>query len=206
MTSRLRRAAAVAAVLVAILAYSAPTAPAAEVRFSNWIVFGNLHLKKLNQDVVLPRGSAFNGVLDTTTGRLIGHVTVPRFTSRLIVLGAVPADATIDLVEAAPASARVVLGGTTTIDGEASAFVYIRRLQSPLLPLNLVSGQCRTSAPLVLPLHYSGPPDFVNGFTFRGTTTIPALRGCGLSTPLLTLFMSGPDNRFSITIKPPPAG
>jgi hypothetical protein len=205
MTSRLRRAAVVVAVLAAILAYSAPTAAAAEIRFTNWVVSGNLHLKKLNQDVVLPPGSAFNGVLDTTTSRLTGHVTVPRFTSRLRVLGTVPADATIDLVEAAPASARVVLGGTTTIDGSASAFVFIRRLQSPLLPLNLVSSQCRTSAPVVLPLRYSGPPDFVNGFTFRGTTTIPPLTRCGLATSLLTLFMSGPDNGFSINIKPPPA-
>jgi hypothetical protein len=197
-----RPVAAIAA--VAAVCWAAPAAQAAEVPFPNWTVKGKLTVAKLKQDVVLPPGSHFDGVLDTTTQQLTGHVVVPTFTARFTVLG-LPADATIDLVEAGPSTAKVVLGGTTTIDGQSAFTIYIRKLKSPLLPLNLVGGSCRTSAPVVLPLHYKGPLDFVNGFTFTGTTTIPSLTGCGLATPLLTALMAGPNNPFSVGIAPPPA-
>jgi hypothetical protein len=199
------RRAVIFAVTIATLGWSAPAAPAAEVPFVNWTVKGNLTVAKLKQDVVLPPGSTFNGTLETTTEQLTGHVAVPRFTTRFRVLG-VPADATLELVESGPATARVVLGATTTIDGQSSFTIHIRKLRSPLLPLNLVGGNCRTSAPVVLPLHYSGPLDLVNGFTFTGTTTIPSLTGCGLATPLLNALMAGPNNPFSVSIAPPPAG
>jgi hypothetical protein len=193
-----------ALLVLAALAVAAPAANAAQVPFPNWTVKGDLTVAKLKQKVTLPPGSRFDGVLDTTTQQLTGHVTVPTFTARFTVLG-LPADATLDLVEARPASARVELGGTTTIDGESAFVIHIRKLKSPLLPLNLAGSSCRTSAPVVLPLHYSGPPDFVNGFSFTGTTTIPSLTGCGLATPLLNALMAGPNNPFSVTIAPPPA-
>jgi hypothetical protein len=185
------------------LAVCAPAASAAQLPFVNWQVSGKLHLAKLDQDVNLPRGSTFNGSLDFTTNRVTGHVAIPRFTQRLTVLGAVPVDATLELVEAFPVSAKAKLGGTTTIDGQDLFTVYIRRLQSPLLNLNLVSNQCRTSTLVLLPLHYAGPLDLTNGFTFNGTTTIPQLTDCGVSTALLNLFMAGPGNSFSVRISPP---
>jgi hypothetical protein len=196
-----RRVGATVAALVTI-AFAAPAAHAAQVPFNDWTVKGKLGLAKLHQDVTLPPGGTFNGSLETTTEQLTGHVAIPRFTSRLTVLG-FPVDATLDLVEAGPATARVVLGGTTTIDGQSALTVYIRKLRSPYLPLNLVSSRCRTSAPVVLPLHYAGPLDLVNGFTFSGKTTIPPLTGCGLTTPVLNLVMAGPNNPFSVTIAPP---
>src|SRR5215217_4369111 len=196
-----RRAVLFMAALAAVGA-AVPAAQAAEVPFPGWTVKGDLTVAKLNQKVTLPPGSRFDGVLDTTTQQLTGHVVVPRFTTRFTVLG-VPADATLELVEAG-GEAEVVLGGTTRIDGQSAFVINIRRLSSPLLPLNLVGGSCRTSAPVVLPLHYEGPPDFVNGFKFTGVTTIPSLTGCGLATPLLNLLMAGPNNPFSISIAPPP--
>jgi hypothetical protein len=202
--SKTARRTVVAIGAMAAIGWGAPAAQAVEVPFTNWTVKGKLTVAKLKQDVVLPPGSTFNGVLETTTQQLTGHVAVPRFTTRFTVLG-LPADATIDLVESGPATARVVLGGTTTIDGQSPFTIYIRKLKSPLLPLNLVGSTCRTSAPVVLPLHYSGPLDLVNGFTFTGTTTIPALTGCGLATPLLNALMAGPNNPFSVGIAPPPA-
>jgi hypothetical protein len=198
-----RRAVLFTAALAAI-GSAVPAAQAAEIPFPGWTVKGDLTVAKLKQKVTLPPGSRFDGVLDTTTQQLTGHVVVPRFTTRFTVLG-VPADATLELVEAGPSTAKVVLGGTTTIDGQSAFVIHIRRLSSPLLPLNLVRGSCRTSAPVVLPLHYKGPPDFANGFTFTGVTTIPSLTGCGLATPLLNLLMAGPNNPFSVTIAPPPS-
>lgn len=198
-----RRAVAVVAGLAA-LCLIAPTAEAAPIPFSGWTVKGNLTVAKLKQDVVLPAGSRFDGTLETTTQQLTGHVTVPTFTARFTVLG-LPADATLDLVEAGPSTAKVVLGGTTTIDGQSAFVIHIRKLSSPILPLNLAGGNCHTSAPVVLPLHYKGPPDFAKGFAFAGTTTIPSLTGCGLSTALLNALMAGPNNPFNVSIAPPPA-
>jgi hypothetical protein len=202
--SRTARRAVTLVVALAAIGWAAPAAQAAEIPFTNWTVKGKLTVAKLKQDVVLPPGSRFDAVLESTTQQLTGHVTVPRFTARFYVLG-LPADATIDLVEAGPSTAKVVLGGTTTIDGQSAFVIHIRRLSSPLLPLNLAGGSCRTSAPVVLPLHYRGPLDFVNGFTFSGTTTIPSLTGCGLATPLLNALMAGPNNPFNVNIAPPPA-
>ena len=115
----------------------------------------------------------------------------------------VPADATLELVESGPATAQVVLGGTTTIDGQSPFTIHIRKLKSPLaaaepggrrLPHQRAGG---AAAPLL------GPLDLVNGFTFTGTTTIPSLTGCGLATPLLNALMAGPNNPFSVGIAPP---
>ena len=58
---------------------------------------------------------------------------------------------------------------------------------------------------MTLALHYSGPLDLAAGFTFTGTTTIPRLTGCGLTTPLLTALLSGPGNAFTVRLSPPPA-
>ena len=91
-----RRAVALVAALAAV-GWAAPAAQAAEIPFTNWTVKGNLTVAKLKQDVVLPPGSTFDGVLETTTQQLTGHVAVPRFTTRFTVLG-VPADATLELV------------------------------------------------------------------------------------------------------------
>ena len=190
-----------AAMLVAAAAF-ASSASAQSIPFSHWNATGSLTLKKLNQSVAFPAGSEFNGALDVPTRKLTGHVTVPVFTARLNVLG-IPADATLELVETSPVAGTVVLGGTTTIDATSSFLIRIRRVASPYLPLNLVASRCQTADPVTLQLHYSGPPDFANGFAFAGTTTIPRLTGCGLTTPLLTALMSGPGNPFSVRIAPP---
>jgi hypothetical protein len=204
MLARRRRSGLVAAVVVLATMTAAAPASAQTIPFDHWKASGTLTIKKLNQGVAFPAGSEFNGSLDVPTRRLTGHVTVPVFKSRLTVFG-IPADATLELVETAPVAGTVVLGGTTTIDATSSFVIRIRRLASPWLPLNLVASRCQTASPVTLQLHYSGPPDFANGFAFAGTTTIPRLTGCGLTTPLLTALMSGPGNPFSVRLTPPAA-
>ena len=190
------------ALLIATAAFAGPAA-AQSIPFQNWTVKGSLKLKKLNQSTTFPAGSVFNGSADLATGDLTGHVTVPTFKARLTVFG-IPADATLELVEASPVSGKVVLGSPNiTVTGSSSFIIRIRRLASPYLPLNLVASRCQTADPVTLPLNYTGPLDLVNGFRFTGTTTIPRLTGCGLSTPLLTTLMSGPGNPFDVSIAPP---
>ncbi len=195
---------AVATMAVGLGAASAASAADFVVPFNNWAVSGSLTIAKLHQSATLPPGGTFNGSADLTTGTLTGDVSIPQFTTQLTVLG-VPVDATLQFVEAKPASGTVaVSSGTATINATASAFVKLTRLSSPFLPvLNLAGNSCQTSSPVVLPLNYSGPLSLTTGFTFNGTTTIPPLEHCGLATPLLNLLMAGPNNPFTVTIAPP---
>ena len=185
------------------VAFAASSASAASLPFTNWNLSGTLTVKKLNQSVTLPAGSRFNGSVDLSTGALTGDVTIPEFTTRFRVLG-LPVDATLDLVEAGPATGHVTLGSPNiTIDGTSALTIKIGRLSSPLLPLNLAGGFCQTSSPASLPLHYVGPLDLASGFTFSGTTTIPPLEHCGLATPLLNTLMAGSGNPFTVKLSPP---
>jgi hypothetical protein len=203
MPVSLRRSALVGVLAAVALLVSAPGASAAPFNFTNWDLTGSITLAKLKQSIAFPAGSKFNGSLELTNGQLTGHVTVPQFTSRLKVFG-LPVDATIEFVEAQPVTGQVTFGSPNiTIDATTSATLKIRRLSSPLVPLNLVGTSCRTSEPVVLPLHYVGPPTLFTGFTFQGTTTIPRLTRCGLATPLLNQLMAGSGNAFTATIAPP---
>jgi hypothetical protein len=190
------------AVLVSAALAAAP-ASAATLPFDNWTVSGTLTIKKLQQSVSFPPGSAFNGSSDLTAGTLTGHVTVPTFTAHLKVLG-LPVDATLELIEAAPVSGTVKLGGAfVAISSTSSFYIRIRRLASPLLPLNLVASRCQTSSPVTLALLYWDRLDLAKGFRFTGTTTIPPLTGCGATTPLLNSLMAGPGNAFDVKLAPP---
>jgi len=202
MSRSLRRAACVGWLAAAVMFALASSASAASLPFNNWVVSGHLTLAKLNQNVNLPAGSTFNGSVDLGTGALTGNVSIPQFTAHLTVLGLVPVDATLRFVPTSPVSGHVTVGSPTTITATSAAIIQITRLSSPLLPLNLVGNSCQTSAPVVLPLNYTGPLTLSTGFTFNGSTTIPPLQNCGLATPLLSLLMSGPNNPFSVTLAP----
>jgi hypothetical protein len=199
----LRRSGLAALVVAGALLIAAPVASAAPFNFTDWNLTGSLTVAKLKQSIAFPAGSKFNGSLELTNGQLTGHVTVPQFSTRLKVLG-LPVDATLQLVEAQPVAGTVTFGSPNiTIDATTAATLRITRLSSPLVPLNLVGNQCRTSEPVVLPLHYVGPLNLSTGFTFQGTTTIPRLTHCGLATPLLNQLMAGSGNAFTATISPP---
>jgi hypothetical protein len=203
MLQSLRRLLALGILTASVLFGAASAASAASLPFTNWTTSGSLTVAKLDQSVYLPPGSRFNGSLDLTTGQITGDVTIPQFTARFIVLG-LPVDATLQFVESRPVSGHVTIGSpNTTISATAAAIIKIRRLSSPLLPLNLVGDSCQTSSPVVLPLNFNGPLNLTAGVTFRGTTTIPPLERCGLATPLLNLLMAGPGNPFSVSIAPP---
>jgi hypothetical protein len=205
MIGSARRLLVVAAVIASGLAAGVPAASADTViPFTNWQVSRNLSLAKLDQSVNLPARSTFNGSVDLTTDTLSGNVNIPQFTSQLSVLG-VPADATLQFVPVQPVIGTFTLGSpNSTIAASTSAIIRIARLSSPLLPiLNLVPPSCETASPVVLPLDFSGPVSLTSPLTFRGTTTIPLLRDCGLATPLLDGLMSGPGNAFTVTISPP---
>lgn len=205
MLRSLRRlpVATVAALVVALGAAS--TASAQSITLSG-TVSGSLRLHKLNQSVSFPHGSTFNATINLSTGALTGSVSVPTFTSTLSLLGLPAANATIQLVETEPVSGTVTGIGTSSgkITTTTADTLKLLDVSPTLLPfVNLVAPGCQTASPVVLPLTYTGPlASLTSPLTFTGTVTIPPLTHCGLSTPLLTAVMSGPDNPVSVTLTP----
>jgi len=177
---------------------TAPAAADTVVPLQNYVVGGTLALAKLGDSVTLTAGATFNGAADLTIGQITGHVSIPEFTATIPVLGLVPTQATLQLVEAGPAQGTFKFNpdGTITVNATSASTLYIRRLG--LLFVSIPS-TCRTSAPILLSLNGT----LAGGFAFDGATTIPPLTGCGLLGPTLSLLLSGPGNQYHITLAPP---
>ncbi len=66
------------------------------------------------------------------------------------------------------------------------------------------SDSCKTAAPI--PLAFSSPDgesfDMETGGHLAGTFSMPSFTGCGAMTELVNLFLTGPDNTFSIMLTP----
>ncbi|MGH2981998.1 MAG: hypothetical protein ACRDKV_08155 [Solirubrobacterales bacterium] len=199
------------AVLVGLTTVGAPVAQANHVQnflipLNNWQVGGSLGVKKLNDDIQLPPGAVFNGGI-TPQLTVAGHTTIPDFTTTVNLLGLLPNHISLSITEAAPTTGTVRANpdGTTTTKVTVSSDIRIKSLRAGVLPVP-VGRNCHTSSPVVLNLEDTGPIDLLNGFAFDGTYTIPKLTGCGLVTPTLNLLMAGPNNPYSLTLKPPGAG
>lgn len=199
--SRMRKGAlgAVAAVLLSG-AISVPAANADVVLpFDNYQVGGSLNVKKLdNQAIDLPSGSTFNGTANLTTNRLLGHVSIPEFTSTVTIAG-IPTQVTSELEEVRPVGGtiRFVARGIR-MHATTSAILHLRKLSLGLVG---VPTTCQTRQPILLTMDYVGPLFYP--IAFDGTTTIPPLTRCGVLGPTLTALMSGPDNAYHLTLAPP---
>jgi len=203
-----------AVLVVSLMALGVVAAPAAQaanltIPLNNYSVNGQLGIKKLNQSLTLPQGT-FNGSIsiDQTTGHgtIVGTTVVPPFTAHLSVLGL---PATISAALSQPAN-----GTTGTIDPDPSSpGDVIANISLPatlqlksmgLLGLTIPLGnKCKTTSPVVLPLHFQGPLDVTQPINFAGTYTLPPVSGCGILGPVLNLLMAGPNNPFTGSLAPP---
>lgn len=190
----------IATALLAACAVSAPAASAADLvlPFTDYKVGGSLTVKKLNQPITLPAGSTFNGTANLTTHQLAGDVFIPEFTSTVRVLG-VPTRVTTKLEQVQPVRGTVTLDSTGLhVRSTTSALLRIKKLRLGLLA---VPTTCRTAEPILLTLNYDGP--LTLSLAFDGATTIPRLTGCGLLGPTLGSLLSGPGNKYHVTLAPP---
>jgi hypothetical protein len=216
---------AVAVSVVGIMSIGAAQASAITIpfTFTNWAVWGSLTPKKLNEPVVLPKGSTFNGVSQLTStateffGTVTGTIFVPPFNTTLKLGGAVPTNVGVTFTQAAPQEGTITqapatscapsrfAGQCVTLKVTSKANVGIT--ETGLLGLN-VPTECETSEPIVFSLSttvhlsqvlYAGP-------SFKGTTTIPSVKCGGLDGValgvLLTGLMSGPENPYALNLGP----
>jgi hypothetical protein len=174
------------------------------ITFNNWKVGGTLGVKKLNQSINLPPGSTFNGSANLNQGTLTGHTRIPDFDAPLTVLG-IPTKASLSITEAAPTAGTLTGNpdGTVTTDATVSSIIRIRKLSIGVLGIP-PGANCHSASPVVLPLR--GVDELgsipINGTQFSGTYTITKFTGCGLLTPVINTVMAGPNNPFTVSLKP----
>lgn len=227
MASRNRRIAALTVTLVSLgaLLFAAAPAMAIEIpyKFENWAVWGSLTPKKLNEPVVLPKGSTYNGtsvLVSTPTeiyGSTSGTIFVPPFNASLKLLGVVPTNVGVTFTQVGPADGTLVEAPASECAGERFSGTCLTLHVNTEADLGITKAgtsglelptQCTTSEPVAFSLSAtltlgellsSGP-----GFT--GTVTIPTISCEGLEglvlAPALTLLMSGPENAYSLHISP----
>jgi hypothetical protein len=184
-----------AAVLVAVtgagVATHATPASASGITFV-YNLDASTHIKKLNQDVVIPRGT-FTATIDLATGKLTGDITLPTATTTVSLAGLPAATAKFKTVEVKPVTGHINL---STFDVSATAVFNIKIPSvNPLgLPINVVGDRCHTSEPVHVTM--SGHASFAGG-TFTGTYTIPDFSSCSASTLAINALIPGPGNTFT---------
>jgi len=225
LMSRTRRVAALAGALAAAVALFVATTGASAITipytFDNWAVWGSLTPKKLNEPIVLPKGSAFNGtgVLTTSltevSGTVTGTISVPPFNAPLKVLGIPtsvgatftqvgPLEGTVAQVPSGECAGSHFGGACVTLTVTSKDEVGVTALG--ILGID-VPTHCEIVEPVTLALKDTLPLAEMldEGAHFTGSTNIPDIN-CGLSgillSPLLTTLMSGPENSYDLHIGP----
>ena len=223
MSLRFGRIAALAASLGAVGAMFVATTPASAIptvtqQFENWVVTGSLTPKKLNEPVVLPKGSTFNGSATITytgdyeniSGTATGIVAVPSFNASLALLGIVPTNVGVTFQQVGKSEGTITPGELTpecpTHSGVSQCVnmsvlsnvnVGITMLgtnvEEPGVSLGAsVTTNCVTSEPIAFHLstQIKLPILLVWGPAFTGTTTIPPLKCEGPEALLLAPVLS----------------
>jgi hypothetical protein len=191
--------------------------------FNNWAVWGYLTPKKLNEPVVLPKGSTFNGVSELTStptelfGTVKGNIYVPPFNTSLKLAGVVPTTVGVTftevgesegtLTEAPATDCTSTRFGGQCMNLHVTSKADIGITETGLLGID-VPTKCETSEPVVFSLDTTLPLSQLldAGPSFTGTTTIPSIKCGGLSGValgvLLTGLMSGPENPYELNLGP----
>jgi hypothetical protein len=224
MIRRLVVLSATAGVLAAMSVAAAPAWAGFSTSFVNWAVSGSLTPKKLNEPVVLPKGSTFNGVAEIGTltptelkGTVSGALDVPPFKTTLKLAGLVPSEVGITFTEVGKSTGTLSLGtpgacAGSPYSGECANMKVTSKAIIGITVVGLlgidVPTECHTSEPVVFNLSTTltlgelldvGPH-------FSGTTTIPSIKCEGLSGlvlgALISELMSGPENPYALYIAP----
>lgn len=168
------------------------------VSLDQWPLLGSLTFNALKQSVTLPKTSTFTADSDVTAETLIdASLSIPAFKAALKLRGW-PAHLKMQVTQAEPPV------GTVRLDDEGQLHVHGKAKMNLAVSLGFVT--CRTSVPVELPLDFDGPISSLgNGnLTFKGTTTIPPMAGCGrLFSPIMSSFFSGAKQPYTFTVLPP---
>ncbi|HEV2982379.1 MAG TPA: hypothetical protein VGX51_13195 [Solirubrobacteraceae bacterium] len=223
----------VAGAAVAVLAIGASPASAENsltVPLKNWAVYGELTAKKLNEQVVLPKGSTLNGEAVLTSlglengkeeqiGTIKGKLFVPPFKAPLKIAGVgtlVDASADIKITQVGEAEGTIsevpLPQCTNSWVGLDCLVVTVNSLANLDLTAAGVAGvevptNCETTEPILLPIKAMlTSAELVFETHASGLATIPPFKCEGLQGPVvataLDLLLAGPENPFKLGLAP----
>jgi len=217
-TSRLVAMATGLAVMCGVLGAADAASAEFTLPIHNWPVYGSLTAKKLNEPVVLPKGSNLNGQAtfsefgeESVKGVLKGALTIPPFKAKLKSTGeTIEVGIKITQVgEAEGAIIQVPLAdcpnswvGFACLEVTAPSKANLQLTAAGVLGIE-VPTNCETTEPILLPLigHLTSA-EVLSEAHFTGVATIPTIQCEGLQGialgALLTTLMSGPENPFKI--------
>jgi hypothetical protein len=202
--------------------FPATSTAAVNLELKNWAVYGSLTPKKLNEPVILPKGSTFTGVATVTRltseieGTLAGKLFVPPFTASLRLVGLVPTNVGVTLTEVGESTGTITSVpfaecaqtrvGQACVRLAVHAKAIIGLTAAGILGIEKPT-HCETTEPVELPLSATlTMAELLNETHFAGTATIPPIKCEGLEglvlATLLTELMSGPGNPYAISLAP----
>jgi hypothetical protein len=208
MTSRrtpIRRTAiatAVTGAATALVVGLAPSASADTIWELNYYADVTSTIKKLNQTVTFPRGTASTSLNLDTRKVVAGTVNLPAASTTMSIAG-LPLVKVTQKVEQV-GTVTGTLGAENAISVTQKFNIRITRVEALGIPINLVPSTCITSTPVTAVL--SGKlGGFYDPYTLNGTYTIPKFKDCGLNTALLNLAIPGAGNTLKATFSLQPA-
>jgi hypothetical protein len=186
----------------AFIASEAPAGAANPTLHVVWNLDASTHLAKLNQDVVVPRGT-LTADIDLVTGNFTGAIQLPPAKSTIKLVGLPLASATFKMTQTKPVTGHVDLA-TFHVTATATFNIQIPSAYAlGIVPVNLVGNSCTTAQPVTVTMN--GNASLTAASTFTGTYTIPLFKTCALATTALDVTVSGPGNTFTATASPPVA-
>jgi hypothetical protein len=221
---------AVAGAAVAVLAVAASPAGAFTLPIKNWAVYGSLTAKKLNEQVVLPKGSTLNGAAELSEfgengvkGTIHGKLFVPPFKAPLKIAGvgsllSTSADIRITQVGETEGTITEVPFAQCTSSwvGLSCLELSVNSLANLGLTAAGVAGvevptNCETTAPILLSIKATlTSAELLYESHAAGVATIPSFTCEGLQGPVvataLDLLLSGPENPFKLGLAPTEPG
>jgi dienelactone hydrolase len=169
------------------------------VALNKWPLTAKIHLKTLNQDVILPATSTLTAEANVNKNTLTGALNVPDFKQSISIIGLkISTGIKVTPVGSVTGSTSLDTAGQLHIKGNAQTDITITSL------LGIPFGECKTVTPVQFPIVFDGPVSSLGngGLVFTGTTTFPQIKGCAISA-ILSALMSGSGQTYSFAVAPP---
>jgi len=175
----------------------------------DWRVSGSVTAAKLRLALPIPAGTTLDATADLTTGTFTAALTVPTITESFSLLGIpiVGLSASLDTVGATTGTVGLSNSGVLTLAANGQANLSLNSISIFGVPIPV---GCHTQSPISLALDVSDPVNVLSSgaISLNTTTTIPPFSGCGIFgafiRPLVTFFISGPNNPLNLSAAPPP--
>jgi hypothetical protein len=136
---------------------------------------------------------------DPGSGLFTGDLVLHQSTIKRMVLGASLYSATVQIAPDSPVIGRVDHEGQLFATVTVEAVIAAVRVAGRAL---IGSGSCRTATHAVVPLRSKPGFNLEQGGRLVGRYYRPPFTGCGWSTPLINLVVSGPGNAVVIDLVP----